>query len=99
VADDSFFRNAVATWGKVITGDLPDFDYNFKSNSSCGPWPSHVDDVYICGKYASIDGPGGVLGSAGPRHYRPSLGLPITGEMKFDSADVTRPDMLSIIVS
>lgn len=99
VIDDAFFQNAVSTWGKVIKGDLEDFEYNLGTSSSCGPWPTKIDDVYICGKYTGIDGPGGVLASAGPRHYRPASGLPITGEMKFDLADVGRDDMLEIIVS
>ena len=52
-------------------------------------------------RYDTIDGPGGVLGTAGPRHYRIKEGLPITGEMRFDLADISRPvvNVLGVIVS
>jgi len=35
----------------------------------------------------TIKGPGGVLGAAGPRFFR-SNGIPISGEMFFDTADI-----------
>lgn len=101
INDDSVFQNAIDTWGQAITGDLPDFAASLGGSSSCGKWPTYVDDLYICGRYASIDGISGILGSAGPRHYRPSMGIPITGEMKFDAADVARlgdDKMLGIIL-
>lgn len=102
VPDDKEFRNAVSKWSKVIVGDLPDWTESLEGSSSCGAWPSSVDDVYICGKYEYIDGPSGVLGSASPRHYRPTEGLPITGEMRFDSIDIqggSIRDLLGVIVS
>lgn len=97
VENTTFFELAAATWSGIITGDVPNFNGNMQNSGPCGQWPSHVDDVYICGKYEPIDGQGGVLGAAAPRHYRNS-GLPVTGIMKFDIADVTRDDMLEIIV-
>jgi hypothetical protein len=64
VASQTEFYAATSKWTKVITGDLPDVSIPGGS-SSCGLWPDRVDDVYICGKFSTIDGPGGVLGSAG----------------------------------
>ena len=96
------FDVAAAKWGQIITGDLPDFSGTLGGASECGPWPSYVDDVFICGKYKFIDGAGRILGSAGPRAYRPSSGLPITGNMFFDSADIqagTIRDLMGVIVS
>jgi len=47
-----------------------------------------VDDVRIFARIDSIDGPGGVLGSAGPCFIRLPEGLTVLGQMTFDSADV-----------
>ena len=99
VSNDYEFKNAVTKWTQAITGDVPDFAGKLPGKSNCGAWPDFVDDLYMCGRYIYIDGPGGVLGAAGPRHYRPSVGIPITGEMQFDSADVNRMDLLGVIVS
>ena len=95
------FENAMTTWSKVITGDLPDIAQHLPGSSACGPWPSFVDDVFICGRFQRIDGPGKVLGSAGPRYYRTASGTPITGEMRFDQEDVVKDwfNLLGVIVS
>ena len=39
---------------------------------------------------ASIDGPGGILGQAGPTHVRPHSLLPIRGIIEFDRGDLAR---------
>jgi hypothetical protein len=45
--------------------------------------------LYICAKYASIDGNGRVLGYSGPTAFRSGRdGLPITGRMVLDTADL-----------
>ena len=96
------FDTAVSKWGQIITGDLPDFSGNLGGTSDCGAWPTFIDDVFICGKYQNIDGVGSILGSAGPRAYRPNSGLPLTGNMFFDAADIqagTIRDLLGVIVS
>lgn len=100
VDDKSEFQSAVDKWRQVIVGDIPDFNGELGGSSTCGPWPTSIDDVYICGKYSAIDGPGNVLGRASPRHYRPSEGIPLTGEMTFDTDDVEKiEDLSGIIVS
>ena len=102
VGNRTVFDAAVAKWSKVITGDLPDFSGTLGGTSECGAWPTYIDDVFICGKYKNIDGPGNILGSAGPRAYRSASGLPITGNMFFDAADIqagTMRDLFGVIVS
>ena len=100
VDDESVFREAATKWSQVIVGDVPDYSGSLGGESTCGPWPSQIDDVYVCGKFKSIDGEGGVLGSASPRHYRPTEGIPLTGEMSFDAADVGRlNNLFGVIVS
>jgi Leishmanolysin len=64
----------------VVTGDVPPV-------ATEGD-PAVIDDLAISGFGAPIDGPGGVLGRAGPRALRPGTFLPITGSMVFDSADI-----------
>lgn len=102
VPSDQEFKKASATWSSVIVGDIRNFTGTLGGQSDCGPWPSQIDDVYICGQYRAIDGPGNVLGSAGPRHYRPTEKIPMTGVMSFDSVDIQDgriQDMFGVIVS
>ena len=102
VDDASYFENALAKWKRVITGKTEDVEAFLPGNSECGPWPSYVDDLYICGKYKSIDGPSGVLGYAGPAYVRTGGSkTPITGSIVIDSADVGQPwvDLFGVIVS
>jgi hypothetical protein len=74
------FNAAAARWSQVITGDLPGVTL---------PSGTFIDDVRIDASIVAIDGVGGVLGQAGPTALRPGLGgLPYTGGMEFDSADV-----------
>ncbi len=63
------FENAAARWSTVITGDLSPIPFNIPANSSCqnpNPVSLTFDDVYIFVVIEAIDGPGMVLGSAGP---------------------------------
>ncbi len=83
-AQRNAFKAAADRWSKVIVGDLPDVVI---SNQV-------IDDVLIEASGVAIDGPGGILGQAGPTHLRPgSAGtaafIPAKGRMQFDSADLT----------
>ncbi|MGY1607541.1 leishmanolysin-related zinc metalloendopeptidase [Geodermatophilus sp. SYSU D00700] len=82
------FRTAADRWAEVIVGDLEDVRL---------PDGTVVDDVRIDAAGVSIDGPGRVLGRAGPRLLRPAGSthefLPITGIMEFDVADI--PTMIA----
>lgn len=72
------FAAAADRWTSVVVGDLPDVELDGEV----------VDDVLIVAEGADIDGPGGVLGRAGPTHLRPGSMLPARGEMTFDAADL-----------
>jgi len=89
----SAFTGAAAKWGSVITGDLEDIpvDAATRKDSTCTNLPSVIDDVFICAFLTAIDGPQGVLGSAGPEFAR--FGKTVTpsiGYMEFDTADAER---------
>jgi len=47
-----------------------------------------VDDLVIFVTLEAIDGPGGVLGSAGPCLVRVGINHPVMGSMRFDTADL-----------
>lgn len=68
------FEIAAQRWEEIIIGDLPDID--------------GVDDVEISATGPAIDGPGGILGSAGPTQLRGGSALPFRGVMQFDIADI-----------
>lgn len=46
-----------------------------------------MDDLVIGFTMENIDGPGSILGSAGPLHTRTD-GTPLSGQMKFDTSDI-----------
>ncbi len=77
------FKAAADRWAKVIVGDLP--------NVMVGG--EVIDDVLIEAQGVAIDGPGQILGQAGPTRLRPasagaSAFLPAKGKMQFDTADL-----------
>ncbi|GGJ25520.1 hypothetical protein GCM10008938_09560 [Deinococcus roseus] len=76
------FTDAANRWSQVITEGLADF------NGTAGDQILNVDDLQITADAIDIDGPGKILGQAGPEFIRDENGLPITGLMRFDSADM-----------
>ncbi|KAG5192770.1 hypothetical protein JKP88DRAFT_274718 [Tribonema minus] len=88
----ALFATAAARWTSIITADVPDVPsdgtdwfYNLFNVAYTGP----VDDVVIAAAVTYIaDGPGTILGSAGPIYVRSDSQLPISGIMKFDQDDV-----------
>jgi len=77
------FKAAANRWSRVIVGDLPDIMVDGEV----------IDDVLILAQGQNIDGPGQILGQAGPTHLRPagagaSAFIPVKGTMAFDSADL-----------
>jgi hypothetical protein len=76
-AQRAIFERAATRWEQVIVGDLPNASYGGRI----------VDDLLIGVRSVAIDGPGGVLGQAGPERFRRSW-LPYYGVMEFDSADL-----------
>jgi Leishmanolysin len=82
-AQKNAFKKAARRWSRVIVGDLPDVMVGTQL----------VDDVLIEASGVPIDGPGGILGQAGPTHLRPasagaSAFIPAKGRMQFDTADL-----------
>ena len=85
------FQNAATRWGSVITGDVPDVTGTVPAGTCGSGTPSlnlTFDDLVIFAGIESIDGPGGILGSAGPCLIRTVGSLPILGVMRFDVADM-----------
>jgi hypothetical protein len=87
------FNSAVAKWQQIIFQDIVDVAGFSAAAGQCGAGspaigPLTVDDVRIFARIDTIDGPGGVLGSAGPCFIRVPEGLTVLGRMTFDSADV-----------
>jgi leishmanolysin/Big-like domain-containing protein len=84
------FDSAVAHWQRIIYVDLPDI--NIGSSPICGGAGTVsggiVDDIVILAKIDSLDGPGQILGQAGPCNIRALDATSVTGIMKFDSADI-----------
>jgi len=74
------FASAATRWAQVIKGDLPSVIIDGQE----------IDDILIDAQGINIDGPGGVLGQAGPSHIRPGSMLPAKGIMSFDTADLER---------
>jgi Leishmanolysin len=79
------FTGAADRWTRVIVGDLPSARVDGET----------VDDVLILAQGVAIDGPGKILGQAGPTHLRPARAgkaafLPAKGSMSFDTADLAK---------
>ena len=77
------FKRAADRWSRVIIGDIPSVEVDGEV----------IDDLLIMAEGTAIDGPGEILGQAGPSFLRPrSAGaaafLPAKGEMSFDTADL-----------
>ena len=98
------FDAAAVRWEQIITGDLSSysmFEIGAQNptrtirevmEGECGFIPNwfdnSIDDLDVCATFPAIDGVGGVLGAAGPLFTRPDNGLPASGFMRFDIADV-----------
>ncbi len=74
----AIFEQAAARWEQIILGDLPDVSYQ----------GAIIDDVQIVASAVTIDGPGGILGQAGPDLLRAGSLLPAHGIMQYDIADL-----------
>jgi Leishmanolysin len=84
-AQKNAFKTAAKRWTKVIVGDVP----------SVMVGGEVIDDLLIMAQGVDIDGPGKILGQAGPTHLRPAAAgvsafLPAKGLMSFDTADLAQ---------
>jgi hypothetical protein len=82
-AQQGAFTSAADRWTRIIVGDLPDVLVDGEV----------IDDLVILAQGVVIDGPGKILGQAGPTHVRPEAAgaaalLPVKGIMSFDTADL-----------
>jgi len=82
-AQKNAFKAAADRWANVIVGDLPSVRVDGEV----------IDDLLILAQGTPIDGPGRILGQAGPTHIRPASAgkvkfLPVKGIMSFDIADL-----------
>ncbi|GAX19817.1 hypothetical protein FisN_11Lh317 [Fistulifera solaris] len=91
----SSFIDAARIWDTVIVGDMPDLvvdsDVLNSPGLNCDPstLPDVIDDIFICASIIPIDGPFGVLGTAGPQLARFGDTITVTvGGMNFDEADM-----------
>jgi len=85
------FFGAAGRWASVITGDLPDVTVSIPADAcgiTHGAVNETIDDLLILVSVVPIDGPGNVLGSAGPCYVRSSGGLTLVGAVRLDEADV-----------
>jgi len=89
------FTTAAAKWESIVVGDQSDITFTSGfSAGTCGASTGGtapgtlIDDLLIFAAVVPIDGVSGVLGNASPCHTRNSNGIPVTGSMRFDVADV-----------
>ncbi len=94
---DDVFETARIKWESVIIGDLDDVDDEVNWLDGYGTFFGSVDDVVIGYRIEDIDGPGSILGRAGPLYIRNSNGLTISGIMVFDVADIEGMDVSGIL--
>ncbi|PHK98083.1 hypothetical protein CGL56_12905 [Neolewinella marina] len=84
------FEAAAARWERIIIKDVPSITATIPSAFNGFPPAAEgtLDDIVIEVALAPIDGPGGILGQAGPRFVRTADGLPLSGVMFFDVDDL-----------
>ena len=84
-AQKNAFKAAADRWSRAIIGDLPSVQIDGEV----------IDDILILAQGQAIDGPGQILGQAGPTRLRPANAgaaafLPAKGKMAFDTADLKK---------
>jgi len=99
-AQAAAFASAAARWSGIIVGDLP-ADRVVAAAGDCfansPPQDEVIDDVVIFATVDTIDGPGGILGSASPCWIRDVGSLTLVGGMVFDVEDLELLESLGIL--
>ena len=84
--------SAAAKWSRIIYGALPSVPVNLPAGQCFSTKTPAVDStingVLIFVELDSIDGPGKILGQAGPCIIRSTGRLPLVGIVQLDTADV-----------
>lgn len=91
VRQQSAVSAAVARWRSVVVSNLPEIPMVVAAGSCFAGQPALnevVDDLLIFVEFVALDGPGKVLGEAGPCYVRSESGLPVVGYLKLDVADL-----------
>jgi hypothetical protein len=101
----SVVNAAKLRWETVITKDVVGFQGNYEAGSCLDEkaFSGAIDDVQIVIAVRPLDGPGGVLASAGPCLVRPlssteAPGIPLISVMIFDTADIYTSKIYDIAV-
>lgn len=97
--DKAIFDTAGGRWESIITGDLPDVESAGLPPARTGcTYPTVIDDLYICGLYEKMDGPNGQVGFGTVTSRRDNNnGLPVAGEMRFDTEDLETLNRLNLL--
>jgi hypothetical protein len=82
------FERARQRLESVIVGDLPDVTLDGASSCAGVAPQGTVDDLLVVVDLRPIDGPGKILGSAGPCIIRRSSSLTVVGVARFDTDDL-----------
>jgi hypothetical protein len=85
------FDEAAGRWERIIIGDVPSITGTIPSAFQGLPPVANnetIDDIIIEVALAPIDGPGNILGQAGPVYVRNVDNLPLSGVMFFDIDDL-----------
>ena len=93
------FQAAAARWERIIIKDVPSITGTIPSAFAGFPpvvQNGTIDDIIIEVVLAPIDGPGKILGQAGPRYLRTADRLPLSGVMYFDVADLAYLESLDL---
>ncbi len=95
---EAVFETAAGRWERIIIKDVPSFTGTVPSAFTGFPpaVDGTLDDIVIEIVLAPIDGPGGILGQAGPRFVRTSDFLTLSGVMFFDVDDLAFLDELDL---
>lgn len=87
------FVDAANRWASIISADLSNIDLGpdpVEINPDAAAITGVIDDILIDASFTDIDGPGSILGRAGPQFIRTSgddAPLTIYGIMEFDVAE------------
>jgi hypothetical protein len=89
-------NTALAKWERALVGDLPaleipagTFSRTFCAERGSVVNGQTIDDLVVLVRFTTIDGPGSVLGQAGPCNVRQGSLLPWVGILTLDTEDLT----------